>query len=237
MALTLTGCAESSESAVISQTEVTSATEGTTVTEAASESTTTDEYYGDVSPILHVKGMEHYSFKVDTDGVWVYYDDTMIQLLPADTEQLLEYTDHYAPEELLYYRDYDFDGWNDLFIPEVLGRANMPGRYYRFNTETGLFDVWAELDEIGLYIHPNNDGTLTCSVTSSAVDHKSTVYKWQDGKLTAIRREVQYQSGDGEIYIDYFTVSDGEEQLYKRERALLDEDDHDWYGTEEVPIE
>ena len=35
-------------------------------------------------------------------------------------------------------KDFDFDGFDDLFIPEILGSPNCTGKYYCFDTSQGV---------------------------------------------------------------------------------------------------
>lgn len=254
--LLLAGCAEKSGSSVESVTETTETTTAQLTTEAAetevpettaletTEPETSDEYfdYSDAPPTFPVPDgadpaevMSHYTFRVDEKGVWVYYDDTTAQLLDVDTAHLLEYDGYLA--ELLYHEDYNFDGWDDLFIPEMIFRPNIPGKYFRFEPRLGLFVIWSELNDMILHAVPNeSEKTLTISSSANAVDHKVTTYEWIDNELSAVSWEQQYQGSDGESYIDYYLCSSSGDVLYKREKALIGEDGG-WLGTEEVNIE
>lgn len=174
----------------------------------------------------------HYAFEVAEEGVWVYCDRERTQLLDADTAELLS---HDNPVDFLTHDDFDFDQYHDLFVPELLGRPNIPGKYFHFDAKTGLFVPWEELNEIGYISHPNDaDRTLSFTLSGSAVDYKATVYKWQDETPVMVNCKRQYAKGD-EIYIDSYTYENGDEELYQRERVLLSENGT-WLGTEEVDI-
>lgn len=177
------------------------------------------------------------SFTVTEKGVDVSRAGEILQTIEGEFLEELSFYDDVAPEEFLTVRDYDFDGYEDLFIPTLIGRPNTPGIYYRYNAETGLFDEWEKLNEIGCLMNVNDDDTLTNNIGSSAVDHESITYKWENDVLKPISRETQYIGNDGEVYIDSFDYDNiGNETLVKRERAILDED-HNWLGTEEVRIQ
>lgn len=174
-----------------------------------------------------------YTFEVAEEGIRVCRDGAFVQLLEADTAELLGFDE---PEAHLWQEDYDFDQYPDLFVPELLGRPNVPGRYFRFDAEKELFTEWEALNEFGYSAAVNDtDRTLTFSLSGSAVDHRSTVCEWQDGALVQVRGEVQYAKGS-EVYIDSFAYADGQEVLLTRERVLISENG-DWLGTEEVAIE
>lgn len=143
---------------------------------------------------------------------------------------------YYQGVDVLEFADYDFDGYDDIFFQTSINTANEPGIYYHFNPETCLFEEWDELNQIGLQCYFGDDKTLKVSVTGSAVDHETTVYKWNNECLVPVSREVQYADGKNDIYIDYYEYNENSEEiLVKREKALLDEDKN-WLGTEEVEI-
>ena len=144
---------------------------------------------------------------------------------------------YYQGVDGLEFADYDFDGYDDLFFQTSIHTANEPGVYFHFNPETCLFEKWDELNNIGLQCYLNGNKTLKVSVKSSAVDHEITVYKWDNECLAPVSREIQYADGKNDIYIDYFKYDENSEEiLVKREKALLDENKN-WLGTEEIPIE
>lgn len=249
----LCGCSDKTENQSEAVTESTTTLEAPTETEAteatasvtttAPEPTESDPYEGhDAPPLFPVEDgadpfevAEHYTFEVVPEGVWVYYDEIYAQLLVADTAELLRYD---GPESFLTHEDYNFDLYDDLFIPEMLGRRNIPGKYFRFDPETGLFVIWNELDEAGWCSSTVNDadGTITFDIAGSSTDREETIYEWQDEKLVMVGRKVQYMSGDGMIYIDSYAYDNGFEELFYRERVLIDENGT-WLGTEEVPID
>lgn len=141
-----------------------------------------------------------------------------------------------SAEDYIVVQDFDFDGYEDLFIPTVLLTANIPGVYYRYNPDVRLFEEWEQLNEIGTLLSVRDDNMLECHIKGSAVDHKDTVYRWDNGILKPISREVQYASGS-EIYIDTFEYDENGNKIQtKRERVILD-DNNNWLGTEEAEIE
>ncbi len=143
---------------------------------------------------------------------------------------------YYQGVDVLEFADYDFDGYDDMFFQTSIHTANEPGIYYRFNPQTCLFEEWKELNKIGLQCYFNGNKTLKVNITSSAVDHETTVYKWVNQCLAPVSREVQYADGKNDIYIDYFEYDENSvEILVKREKALLDENKN-WLGTQEIDL-
>lgn len=170
--------------------------------------------------------------------------DELVQTIEGDFSSDVDkyegvdgYEEHYYQGvEVLEFADYDFDGYDDIFFQTSIHTANEPGIYYHFNPETCLFEEWAELNKIGLQCYFGDDKNLKVSITSSAVDHEITIYKWNNECLVPVSREVQYADGKNDIYIDYYEYNENSEEiLVKREKALLDEDKN-WLGTEEVEI-
>lgn len=205
----LCGCADNTESSADSAADVTAVTENTT------EAETTEPAEG-------------LSFEIDQQSIELFIDGEYIQTIDLD----------YMPQNYhIKTIDYDFDGYDDLFIPTLIGRPNTPGIYYHYNVETGLLEEWEELNTIGCLMNVNDDDTLINNISISAVDHKTITYKWNNGNLQEISYQTQYCGSDNEIYIDAYEYDEnGNEILVKRERVILDED-HNWLGTEEVEIQ
>lgn len=176
-------------------------------------------------------------FTVTESGVEITKNSVTIQTIEGNfLEELSSYNDiGKTPEEFIVNEDYDFDGYDDLFIPTLIGRPNTPGNYYRYNAETGLFEEWDELNKIKLLASTDPEAhTITLHESGSAVDHELTVYKWDNSTLKPISREIQYCSD--QVYIDTFEYDEnGNQTLVKRERVIFD-DDSNWLGTEEIEI-
>lgn len=164
-------------------------------------------------------------FKLNKNGIEISKNDEFIQLI--ETDYLRNYPPYFdtSPEMHLSFKDYNFDGYEDLFIPSSLGTPNISGVYYTYNVGTGLFEECEELNRIGLLMSVNED-TLECSVSGSAVDHENTVYKWDNNVLKPVSREVQYAKGNSDkIYIETFNYdSKGNENLLKIEQLIIADD-------------
>jgi len=175
-----------------------------------------------------------YTYEVEPDGVSVYYLGSRVQFLEADCSWSTGYD---VPASLLTLKDYDMDGFDDLFIPENTGAANQYGRYYCLNTSTGRFDSCDELDEKlgGALASVGDDGLLTVHGKDNASSYEDRQFRWFSGELALVQRKVQYLGSDGELYIDTYSVMGTDEELIGRERVLLDSN-NEWLGTEDVPL-
>ena len=222
----LVGCSDRDESTVSNVNETTSAPETTAETTSAEEITTESELVSD-----------GYNFKVEADGIH-FFEGSIYQKIELDCSEFLESVEKYdkAPEEFLTIADFNFDGYDDLFVPHGIGAANVSGKYFYMNPTRDFnpFEEWDELNKIGLLMSVDSENqVLNLSETGSAVDHEVNVYKWKTGKLHPVSHEIQYAVYN-QIYIDHFEFDDaGKETFVKRERALLDEN-NEWLDTEEV---
>lgn len=211
------------------------------VTEEETEPSTTDYTLGDILWTHPVDPDEEawmtsarYTYEVEPDGVAVFYSGNKVQILEADCGWCTE-TD--SPEYYLTLTDFDMDGYDDLFIPSVIGTANSTGRYYCLNTSTGRFDSCEELDEKlgGALASKSDDGLLTVHGKESASAYEDRQYRWFSGELALVQRKVQYLASDGELYVDTYSVMGTDEELVSRERVILGSD-NEWLGTEDVPL-
>ncbi len=181
-----------------------------------------------------------YKFKVEDAGILYYNGGSVLQKIEIDCTELLRMAEIYDkdPANLLVVSDFDFDGYDDLFVPKTTLVANMPGTYYRFNPTVNFdpFEKWDVLNEVGFLMKADSEnGILHFSLRGSAVDHDWIIYKWESGKLQPVSRELQYMNGS-DIYIDCFEYdNDGKETLVKRKRAVLGEN-NEWLGTEDVEL-
>ncbi|MDE5569331.1 MAG: hypothetical protein K2I82_01585, partial [Ruminococcus sp.] len=173
---------------------------------------------------------KNFSYKItESGGVEIYSDGKFYQSLDVtinDTFLDLE------SKGLLMFRDYDFDGYNDIAVTKALA-TNMVCSYFRYNPDTEYFESWSELDDLYFYVKINDDKTLSVHAKSSAVDADDTVYKWSGDVLVPVSKEKRYSKGK-DIFVDYFEYdSNGNEILAKREKYILDKNG-DVTGTVDV---
>lgn len=224
----LVGCSDRDESTVSNVNETTSAPETTAETTSAEEITTESELVSD-----------GYNFKVEADGIH-FFEGSIYQKIELDCSEFLESVEKYdeAPEEFLTIADFNFDGYDDLFVPHGIGAANVSGKYFYMNPTRDFnpFEEWDELNKIGLLMSVDSENkTLKFFAKDGAIGHEEIVYKWNNGNLQSVFHELWYKNFlDDQIYIDHFEFDDaGKETFVKRERVLLDEN-NEWLGTEEV---
>lgn len=175
-----------------------------------------------------------YTFSVLKNSVNVYRGDDIIQTIPCDTEELYRVDDE-APEKFLTVSDWNFDGYDDFFIPDMLLRPNIPGRYFVFDPQNGDFKESDVLNELEVLTEADSDSqTIVRQITSSAIDHEDATYRWDSGDLKLIEKAVEYDAGSDGILIDTFSYDDnGVETLVKREKILLSEE-NEYLGTETI---
>lgn len=177
--------------------------------------------------------------RVQENGVEIIRDGKTIQLIEINTEEMLYF---YAesitdPSTLINIEDFDFDGYDDLFIPQNIGTLNTNGVYMHYNPETETFEEWEAMSEIKTYIFLDKENQkLKTSVRESASDHEGWTYIWNDNKqLELVESWLQY-AVDGNIFVDYYEYPNGEKNLLRREQHIYDEDGH-FVKTIEVPLE
>lgn len=185
---------------------------------------------------------EHYSFKVQKDGVWVYYDNIKAQFLDVDCSWY-DSNSQFNETNLDYWHDYDFDGYFDLFIPEGEAIYSGPGKYFRFSTKTGLFVIWDEMNKLGIRADTRNFPDKIVYTNSSDENNniEQKIYIWDDEQLVLFKREYNYTTEiteDGFYrFCDYYTYENGYEELYRR-RRLFYPNGCEWPSVDEnLPIE
>lgn len=182
----------------------------------------------ELTPLINEE--KKFSYKItESGGVEIYSDGKFYQSLDVtinDTFLDLE------SKGLLMFRDYDFDGYNDIAVTKALA-TNMVCSYFRYNPDTEYFESWSELDNLYFYITINDNKTLSVHAKSSAVDADDTVYKWSGDVLVPVSKEKRYSKGR-DIFIDYLEYDDyGNETLVKREKYIFDKNG-DVTGTVDV---
>ncbi len=177
--------------------------------------------------------------RVKENGVEIIRNGKVIQLIEVDTEQMLSfYKDGITdPSTLININDFDFDGYDDLYIPQNIGTLNTEGIYMHYNPESKQFETWEEMADIKTYVWLDTENQkLKTSVRGSAVDHEGWTYIWNDNKqLELVESWLQY-AVDGNVFVDYFEYPDGEKTLVKREQHIYDEEGN-FVKAIEVPLE
>lgn len=175
--------------------------------------------------------------RVQENGVEIIRDGKVVQLIEVDTESMLSFYAGgvYDPSTLITIKDYDFDGYDDLYIPQIIGTLNTDGIYMHYNPESKYFETWEELADIKTYIWIDDDKKLHTTVRGSAVEHENWTYIWNEDKQLKLTGSSLQYAVDEDVFIDYFEYPDGEKTLVRRERIILD-DENNIIDTIEVPL-
>ncbi len=191
-----------------------------------------------------IEGFPNVILHLDSDGIKLVNDGKRERLytINGDFQALLNdacksISSDKPPVQYITINDFDFDGYQDLFIPEMLGTPNIPGTYYHFNSEKFRYDQWDEMNSLGVLVKADSDEkTISCSISSSAVNHENTVYKWHAGSLVPISREVQYADAHNDVYIDYYEYDENSKEILTRREIVILDADNNWLGTEEIIV-
>lgn len=223
----LTGCSDRNESSISGEKEVvesTNSAESTSVIEEATAPTTEAATEAEQDSDFRI-------LEVEDDGITVLVANNTIQKIEIDCTEILRMAEIYDtdPAELLVIKDYNFDGYDDLFVPATTLIANLPGTYYRFDPTVNFspFEKWDELNKIGQLMDVDADNqVLNLAVRISAAEHETTVYRWESGRLVPVSRTHYYVGNeDDQYYIDHFEYDEnGEEILVKQESGAINED-------------
>lgn len=139
--------------------------------------------------------------------------------------------------------DFDFDGNDDIFIPQEIGEFNTLGVFKRYDPNTGKFENWSEIEAITGYVvaYPD-DQSLSFTSRKNEMEYEVKNFKWNDDKtLSAFLLKRQYKLEGAEpdtwdYYVDTFEYPNGNETIVKREKLIFN-DDNEIVGTQEVDIE
>lgn len=177
-------------------------------------------------------------FSVKANGIDVLRDGKVLQTIEGDylceldlaakrvysemPVKEIEYLDkygYYVPEDFLKTTDFDFDGFDDLFIPT--NHLSDTGVYYRFDPKTECFYEWEELNQIGesVYTENEDEALIFSRYDADRREAEKCVYQWENDSLVRVSRELTYYGEDGELYTDHFDSTD---TLIKREHLLFD---------------
>ncbi len=257
----LSGCSGNEKSAVSDAPAETTVSEATTTEAAVTEETTAPEVTTTAAEIpeetttaeittttveipeeitIPAIDADGFTYRVESDGVVCVSGGIAVEKLFTDCTELLRLAEAYGedPAELLTVADFDFDGYDDVFVPETIGTPNVAGKYFRNAVELSsrYFIDWDELNKIGYLLNTDSvNKRLTFYSKGSAVEHEQIVYEWEGSAIVPVSRELQYMQ-ETEIFIDSYEYDGGKEILTGRKRVLLGEN-NEWLGTEDVPLE
>lgn len=172
----------------------------------------------ELTPLINEE--KKFSYEVTDSGIEIYSDGELYQSLDVEIDET--FLDRHG-KDLVKFRDYNFDGYNDIAVETALA-TNAVYSYFRYNPETEYFESWEVLDKLYFYVKINNDETLSVHAKSGAVDADDTVYKWVGDILVPVSAEKRYWNSEG-IFMDYLEYDEnGNETLVKREKQVYDDD-------------
>lgn len=190
-------------------------------------------------------------FVVDDNCVNVMRDGNVLQTIDTiDLKALLrdKVGDDSRPEKFLSIEDYDFDGYDDLYIPtgldvnplsEMTIRTRAAtGEFYHFDPVSEMFTPWEELNTIGvpLILHEEEETLFSFAYDPENKSSESKMYYWDNGALCLSEWKYQYPHDAPDTkhgkYCDYYD-SDG--TLIKRIYRYYDQNKNETI-EEEVAI-
>lgn len=142
------------------------------------------------------------SYSMNGTSVELYIDGVICQVLPF----------YYTPDSsCMIVADFDFDGYNDIFIPYE--SPTDYGYYYCYNPQKHTFYENNTLAEIGM-MNVTGEGILTRTSDDGYVK-RSVDYQWVGGFLKPVKKTEVYESSeDQKIHTDIYVYdSDGAEYL------------------------
>lgn len=157
-----------------------------------------------------------FQYSVNKDSIDVIRNGKTVQSINFDTTELISWSERVsvAPEQFLTSSDFDFDGYDDLFIPEMLGTPNIPGKYYKYNPDTGMYEEWEEFNKIStlVRIQQTNDALIE-DIRGSAVDYKTTAWFWEGSVLKRKLQRIQKADENNEIIIEDYKFDENDEPV------------------------
>lgn|GEM_PF-5922863 len=180
------------------------------------------------------RAIQQEKFVVIDEGISFKTEDGRVQRLTANTSAILSAGGD--PVSYIIERDLDSDSHPDLFVPENVGAANVTGKYFRFNSDTGMYESWHQLNSIGKLMTVNTDGTLNAHIQSDPFNCDDYVYSWGEGGVIYEKQHKKLYMSGADAFYDVYSVEGGTETLVSHEKAILDSDGN-LIGTEPVPTE
>jgi len=212
-------------------------TELTETESELSEPETTEEYEYTAEETTEKEIVEGISFKVAETGIDIFNNGELIQNVAGNyLEEFSKYGD--SPESYIIYEDFNFDGVNDIFIPNILGTANCSGKYFHYDSDMGIFVPWDELNnKVGQLANIVPDSEyLSVHIKSNAVEYEDWLYKWDNDILKPLSLAKQFIWNDNIYMNTYQYYENGEKDFIVTEKMDYDENGNLISRTKVEPI-
>lgn len=196
----LCGCSENTISLSEEMTEITTTSEIQTELETPTAVATKIP-----EPTTEPATVGRLTYTVTENGISLKMDSKAIQSIELG----------YSPKNnYISAADFDFDGYEDVFIP--FEDSYMEGCYYRYNPDTEQFENWDKLNEIGYVMEIGDDDTLLMKMYSQKGD-KYITYQWKNGEISPVLLSYYYYTSKGAINDFYEYTPDGSTVLFERQ--------------------
>lgn len=218
-AAVLWGCSEIESGSVSEEASVTEYTETVDISIEAETASVTDTIAEE--SVTTTDSIEYnYSLTVNENSVNVMRNGDVIQTLDCTPYS----------ENMLISEDYNFDRYDDLFVITDIQDVKLSGIYFKFNTETALFEEWSELNNIGHTLDIGMSSNLSIGQvlsysTSNPDAHETFIYKWENDKLILVERRITiiYNENNTAVTELYYIDDNGNEILIESAERDLNE--------------
>lgn len=188
----------------------------TTAAETTTQTATFDpKDHSNISFSLDSKSNEVKVNRKDKNG-----EEKTVQTLSdiniEDIEKELKENSKKTFEDFIVEADFDEDGYDDLFIIEKQDALNKTGRYYRYDSEKGIYSAWQELNSLKNLIELDElkKGKIVLyDKKEDNVEYELKTYEWKNASKLILKSCIhQYPTDNSDgPYIDYTDYNeDGE---------------------------
>ncbi len=199
-----------------------------TETESESSESETAETYEYIAEETTEKEIaEGISFKVTEAGIDIFNNGELVQTVAGNyLEEFSQYGD--SPESHIIYEDFNFDGINDIFIPDILGTVNISGKYFQYDSDTEMFVPWDQLNnKVGQLVNIIPDSEyLSVHIRLNVVEYEDWLYKWDNDILKPLSLAKQFIFIEN-IYMNTYQYDENGEKIF----IVTDKMDYDENGN------
>ncbi len=120
-----------------------------------------------------------------------------------------------AKSDDIEFADYNFDGYDDFFVPYDLSQTDM-GLFYCYDADKQNYQPSADLNFIGHRMTVTEDNTLIEIIDDKDDFYDQTMeFKWEDGIIKQYKRKVMYtREEDGKRYEETYEYDENGEEYF-----------------------